>query len=73
MKKEIVLENTIQKLRKLDKDRLQDAHQFVDFLLSKVSDKALTKEIQEQAAGSESFSFLEEEELYSLSDLKGNQ
>jgi len=71
MKKENVLENTINKLRQLDKKNLQEANDFVEFLLSKVSDKALTREIQEQAEKSGSFSFLEdEEELYSIEDVK---
>lgn len=71
MDKDQVLKNTITKLRQLDEDNLQEAKDFVEFLLSKVSDKNLTKEIQKQAESGNSFAFLEdEEELYSIDDLK---
>jgi len=40
-------------------------------LLQKISDKELTKEIQKQAEEGNSFAFLnDEEELYSIEDLK---
>lgn len=71
MKRAEVLKNTIEKLRQLDEDKLQEAKDFVEFLMTKVSDKELTKEIQKQAETGKTFSFLnEEEELYSIEDLK---
>jgi hypothetical protein len=71
MKKEKMLKDTIDKLRLLDETNLQEANDFVEFLLHKVSDKELTQEIQQQAQEGKSFEFLnEEEELYSIKDLK---
>lgn len=71
MNKEKVLKNTILKLRQLDERNLKEANDFVEFLLAKVSERELTREIQQQAERSDSFSFLEdEEELYSHEDLK---
>lgn len=71
MNKEKVLKNTILKLRQLDERNLKEANDFVEFLLAKVSERELTREIQQQAERSDSFSFLEdEEELYSDEDLK---
>lgn len=71
MNKEKVLKNTIQKLRQLDERNLKEANDFVEFLLSKVSERELTREIQQQAERSDSFAFLEDEEqLYSDEDLK---
>ena len=66
-----MLKDTIDKLRLLDETNLQEANDFVEFLLHKVSDKELTQEIQQQAQEGKSFEFLnEEEELYSIKDLK---
>ncbi|HLR76546.1 MAG TPA: hypothetical protein VK106_02730 [Balneolaceae bacterium] len=43
----------------------------MDFLLAKVSNRELTKEIQKQAEEGNSFSFLKDEEkLYTVDDLK---
>lgn len=71
MSKEQILKKTISKLQQLDKNTLKEADDFVDFLLARVSDKELTKEIQNQAEEGETFTFLEdEEELYTVHDLK---
>jgi hypothetical protein len=51
--------------------KLLEASEFVDFLLSRLEDKSLTKQIHYLIDNSESLSFLEEEpELYQKSDLK---
>jgi hypothetical protein len=71
MKKKEMLKDTIDKLRLLDETNLQEANDFVEFLLHKVSDEELSQEIQKQAQEGKSFKFLnEEEELYSIEDLK---
>lgn len=73
MKKEQVIQQTVKKLRKLTESELKEASNFVDFLMSKVSDRNITKNIQQQAENSESFQFLaDEEELYSIEDVKQN-
>lgn len=74
MKKDQVLKDTIEKLRQLDEDDLKEANDFVEFLLSKVADKELVREIQSQAEKGKTFDFLhDEEELYSLEDLKSDK
>ncbi len=71
MDKEKILTKTIKKLRQLDESNLKEANDFVDFLLSKISDGELTRQIQKQAETGNSFTFLnDEEELYSIDDLK---
>lgn len=66
-----MLENTIAKLHQLDKNKLKEANDFVDFLLTKVSNRELTKGIQKQAEEGKVFEFLhDEEELYTIQDLK---
>jgi len=71
MDKDKILTKTIQKLRQLDENKLKEANDFVDFLLSKVSDRELTQQIQKQAETGNTFTFLkDEEELYSIDDLK---
>ena len=71
MSKDKILTNTIKKLRQLDENKLKEANDFVDFLLSKVTDRELTQQIQRQAETGNSFAFLkDEEELYSIEDLK---
>jgi lipoprotein NlpI len=71
MSKEQILKETMGKLQKLDKNNLKEASDFVDFLLTKVSNRELTKEIQKQAEEGKTFAFLnDEEELYTVHDLK---
>lgn len=74
MKRNQVLKNTIEKLHQLDDVELKEAKDFVDFLLSKVAERGLVNEIQQQAEKGKSFDFLDdEEELYTLEDLKGDE
>lgn len=71
MSKEQILQKTIGKLKRLDERKLKEAEDFVDFLLRKISEEELTQEIQKQAEKGEAFAFLkEEEDLYSVDDLK---
>lgn len=74
MKKDQVLKDTIEKLHKLDEVSLKEAKDFVDFLLSKVAERELVGEIQQQAEKGKPFDFLhDEEELYTLEDLKDDK
>lgn len=71
MSKKQILRKTVDKLQKLDESEIKKADDFVDFLLTKTGNKELTKGIQRQAEEGKSFSFLkDEEELYSVDDLK---
>lgn len=71
MTREKLIEKTIDRLSKLPDHKLKEVSDFAEFLLSKIEDRSLTDGIQQLAADSKSFKFLEnEEDLYSTSDLK---
>lgn len=71
MTREKLIEKTIDRLSKLPDQKLKEVSDFAEFLLSKIEDRSLTDGIQQLAADSKSFKFLEDEEdLYSTSDLK---
>jgi len=73
MNREILLKKTIEGLAKLPDHKLIEASEFVDFLLSRLEDKSMVNEISIMASESESFSFLNEDEVvYKKSDLKEN-
>lgn len=70
MKKQAILEKTIQNISRLPEWRIKEVSDFVEFLIQKVEDRELVNEIQKNTAKSKSFHFLEEEEeLYNDEDL----
>ena len=70
MKKQAILEKTIQNISRLPEWRIKEVSDFVEFLIQKVEDRELVNEIQKNTAKSKSFHFLEEEEeLYNDDDL----
>lgn len=69
--KELLIKQTIDSLKKLPESSVQEVSHFAEYLLSKVDDSILTENIMQLASESKSYSFLEdEEELYSVNDLK---
>lgn len=71
MTREKLMEKTMDALSKLPDKKLKEVSDFAEFLNNKTEDRKLTEEIQLIGAGSKSFRFLEEDEdLYSVSDLK---
>ena len=71
MTREKLIEATVDRLSKLPDEKLKEVSDFTEFLLKKIEAKQLTAGIQQLAAHSGSFNFLEDEEdLYSVSDLK---
>lgn len=71
MTREKLIEQTIDMLLKLPDENLKEVSDFAKFLLDKMEEKDHVKEIQPLSAESASFKFLEDEEdLYSISDLK---
>jgi hypothetical protein len=71
MERDTLLQKTMEGLTKLPDPKLQEASDFVDFLLSKIENRILTEGIQHLVNDSNSFSFLEEEKaIYKISDLK---
>lgn len=71
MSKEAIIENTIKLLQMLPDEKVKEVCDFADFMLKKQEDLNLQKGIQMIQSNSSAFNFLEEdEELYSLHDIK---
>ncbi len=71
MSREILIKRTLKALSKLPEDKIQEVHDFADFILKKYDEEALQKGIEYLVSESETFDFLnEEDELYSQDDLK---
>lgn len=71
MTRETLIRNTMNSLSKLPKERLSEVSDFVDFILAKDEEENLRKGIVKLSEESKSLNFLsDEEELYSVSDLK---
>lgn len=73
MTRDKLIKKTIDHLSRLPDQKVKEVSDFAEFLLSKIEDHIITEGIQKMAAESKSFKFLDEEEnLYSVSDLKEN-
>lgn len=71
MTKEILIHKTFDYLNRLPQDKVVEVAEFVEFLYHKHEEYILKKGIQKMVSDSKSFKFLkEEEELYTLDDLK---
>lgn len=71
MSREAILIKTIGSLSRLPDSKLQEVADFADFLMSQLDSGMVTDGIAQLASGAKTFKFLEEEEeLYSLADLK---
>ena len=71
MSRDTLIKKTIEQLEKLPDHKLQEASDFVEFLVSRINDSLLVEGITEMASTSKTFSFLGEEEIeYKMSDLK---
>ncbi len=72
MDKETLIDNSVKKLRRLSKQRLNEVVNFIDFISNTYDEEVeIQTEIESLIEKSSSFSFLsEEEELYNIKDLK---
>ena len=71
MSRELLLKKTREQLEKLPDHKLEEASDFVEFLINRIDDSLLVEGLKQITSKSTSFSFLEEEEaLYKISDLK---
>lgn len=71
MDKQVLIENTIVKIKQLPESKLMQVNDFVAFLLSRAEDKIMLEGIQKLASDSKAFEFLkEEDDLYTMNDLK---
>jgi dimeric dUTPase (all-alpha-NTP-PPase superfamily) len=65
-----LIENAILKIRQLSDEKIREIDDFAEFLLMKTDDKILRQGIQELVSESNAFNYLNEEDLYSVNDLK---
>ena len=73
MDKSILVNKTINNIKKLPVSKVKEVNDFVEFLLNRIDDQVITEGIQEIASTSKSFDFLNNEpDLYTVSDLKIN-
>jgi len=71
MAKDILIKKTINTLSRLPQDKVQEVSDFADFILKKYDEDTLQKGLVKLMEDSKVFEFLkEEEDLYSLEDLK---
>jgi hypothetical protein len=71
MTRKAIIERTVQVINQLPQEKAIEISDFADFLIKKYEEQLITENIQKLVTESKSFRFLnDEEELYSLSDLK---
>lgn len=71
MNRQVLIANTIDKIRQLPDVKIKEINDFADFLLSRIDDRIILKGIQKMASDSKSFDYLkDEEDLYTVEDLK---
>ena len=71
MSKDKLIKKTIETLSRLPQEKILEVNDFADYILEKYDREILQKGIEGIVSKSEAFDFLaEEEELYSIEDLK---
>ena len=71
MDRQVLIDNTFNKIRQLPDARIKEINDFADFLLSKIDDKIIQEGIQKLTSESKAFEFLkDEDDLYTLNELK---
>ncbi|RYE29270.1 MAG: hypothetical protein EOP42_14775 [Sphingobacteriaceae bacterium] len=70
MTKQAIIEQTIKAINQLPEDKAEEISSFAVFLMKRYEEKQLTEGLKQLATESKTFDFLNEEELYSESDLK---
>ena len=71
MNRDTLIKQTLKNFSKLPQDKVREISDFADFIMKKHEEETLQKGIEKLVSHSKSFDFLnEEQELYSLDDLK---
>jgi hypothetical protein len=71
MTRRIIIERTVNAINQLPEDKAVEISDFAEFIFKRYEEQCLTEGIQNLTSNSQSFDFLaEEEEIYSLADLK---
>ena len=71
MNKQALIKNTVQTLNILPFEKVNEVHDFAEYLLSKLDDTIISEGVQKLTSSSTAFEYLENEEnLYTVNDLK---
>ena len=71
MTRQAIIDRTIKAINLLPEDKALEISDFADFVSKRYEEHIMTQGIQQLTSGSKAFDFLkEEEELYSIADLK---
>ena len=71
MTRKAIIERTVKVISQLPEDKAREISDFADFVIKRYEEMQLSEGIQKLTTESNAFDFLnEEEDLYSLSDLK---
>lgn len=71
MARDILIKKTIKTLSRLPDEKIKEVSDFADFILKKYDEDILLKGMEKLSSDSKVFDFLkEEEQLYSVEDLK---
>jgi hypothetical protein len=71
MNRQLLINNAVDKIKKLPDTKIQEINDFADFLLKKIDDKIMVDNIEKIVSESNTFNFLnDEEDLYNENDLK---
>lgn len=71
MTRKAIIEKTISILNRLPEDKAEEISDFAGFIIKKYEEEQLTSGIQQLVSETKAFDFLaEEEELYSVKDVK---
>lgn len=71
MEKQVIIDRTVNTIKLLPKDKAAEILTFADFIFKQYEESQLTEHVTRLYSESQAFQFLEEdEEIYSLADLK---
>ena len=71
MEREVLMEKTIRKIKRLPTTRVREVNDFVEFVIQRTDDALITEGLQQLSSNSHINDFLNNEpELYSVNDLK---
>ncbi len=71
MKRDALINDTFEKIKKLPDTKIKQVNDFAEFLLSKIDDKVIQEGMQKLSSDSKAFEYLKNEEtIYSVNDLK---
>ena len=71
MNKDAIIKKTIQTLNRLPIEKVNEVHDYADYLLAKLEDNIVNEGIRELSSTTTVFDYLnDEEDLYTVNDLK---